>query len=176
MAKKCEYPFHLGITATGLPPAGIIKSALGIGSLLLKGIGDTIRVSLTGPSREEVRAGQEILRALGLRKKGPEIIACPTCGRTRSNGVAELAGRIEARFGHISAPVTVAIMGCEVNGPGEAMQADVGVAFSKERAVLFRQGMRVGTLKDSEIERVLSQEIDALAKTPVSGRSADGTE
>ncbi len=163
MAKKCKYPFHLGITATGLPPSGIIKSALGIGSLLLEGIGDTIRVSLTGPSREEVRVGHEILRALGLWKEGPEIIACPTCGRCEID-LIKIAQEVQKKLTRLPitdhrSPIKVAIMGCVVNGPGEAKEADIGIAGGNKIGVLFKKGRAIKKVPEKDLVSTLLREI-----------------
>ncbi len=163
MAKKCNYPFHLGITATGLPPSGIIKSAIGIGSLLLEGIGDTIRVSLTGPPQEEVRVGYEILKVLGLRK-GIEIIACPTCGRCEIN-LIKIAKEVEKKvYGERftvngKRPLKVAIMGCVVNGPGEAREADIGMAGGKKQGVIFKRGRVIKRVKEKDLVKALLREI-----------------
>jgi (E)-4-hydroxy-3-methylbut-2-enyl-diphosphate synthase len=161
MAKLCDYPFHLGITASGLPKEGTIKSAMGIGSLLLVGIGDTIRVSLATSPEEEINVAKEILQSLGLRNFGPEVIACPTCGRAQVD-VLEITKEIESRLGRKLLPkVTrkVAIMGCEVNGPGEAAEADIGVACGKDSAALFKKGKIVKKLKENEIVDALIQEL-----------------
>ncbi len=163
MAKKCNYPFHLGITATGLPPLGIIKSAMGIGSLLLEGIGDTIRVSLTGPPQEEVRVGYEILKTLGLRK-GMEILACPTCGRCEID-LIKIAKRIERELNcsmfnvQCSMPLKVAIMGCVVNGPGEAREADIGIAGGKKIGIIFRKGRVIKKVREKDLVKALLREI-----------------
>jgi len=127
ISKKADYPLHLGITEAGLPQAGSIRSALGIGLLLAKGIGDTIRVSLTGDPAEEVRVGQEILRSLNLRDYGPTIISCPTCGRCEIDLIS-LTKKVEQKLNNINAPLKIAVMGCVVNGPGEARYADIGIA------------------------------------------------
>lgn len=144
ISKLCNYPLHLGVTASGPYKSGIVKSSIGIGSLLLDGIGDTIRVSLTADPVEEVAAAKQILSSLGLRKFGPEIISCPTCGRCQVDLVKIVnAVEHEARSTKRDArkhPLTVAIMGCEVNGPGEAREADVGIAFGKGSGMLFKKG------------------------------------
>ncbi len=166
MAKRCNYPFHLGITATGLPPNGIIKSAIGIGSLLLEGIGDTIRVSLTGPPEEEVRVGYEILKALGLRK-GIEIIACPTCGRCEINLikiVKDVEKELQCSMFNVqcSIPLRVAIMGCVVNGPGEAREADIGIAGGKKQGVIFRKGKVIKKVREKNLVKTLLAEIENM--------------
>ncbi|MFA4858635.1 MAG: flavodoxin-dependent (E)-4-hydroxy-3-methylbut-2-enyl-diphosphate synthase [Candidatus Margulisiibacteriota bacterium] len=139
IAKKTPYPLHVGITEAGIPEIGIIKSAVGIGALLAEGIGDTIRVSLTAEPEEEVRVAYEILRALGLHRGGVEVISCPTCGRQKGP-VEKIAREIYLKTRHIKKPLKIAVMGCEVNGPGEAKEADIGVALGKTQARLFRNG------------------------------------
>jgi len=139
LAERTDYPLHLGVTEAGTEYMGIIKSAAGIGALLLDGIGDTIRVSLTADPEREVRAGIALLRALGLRKTGAQVISCPTCGRTQIN-LIEIAAEVEKRLEGIKRPITVAVMGCAVNGPGEARQADYGIAGGRGEGVLFKGG------------------------------------
>ncbi|MBU0710065.1 MAG: flavodoxin-dependent (E)-4-hydroxy-3-methylbut-2-enyl-diphosphate synthase, partial [Candidatus Omnitrophica bacterium] len=144
ISKICDYPMHLGLTATGFPFQGAIKSSIAIGVLLLEGIGDTIRVSLTDQPVHEVRAAQSILESLGLRHFGPQIISCPTCGRCQVD-LVKLVGDFEKKLTTYHLPLTtksfkIAIMGCEVNGPGEAREADIGIAFGKKTGVLFRKG------------------------------------
>ncbi len=138
-ASRCDYPLHLGVTEAGLPGQGTIKSAIGIGSLLLDGIGDTLRVSLTGDPITEPRAGIDILRAVGLRDNHIEFISCPTCGRTRID-VAGIARRVQEEVGDLPVKLTVAVMGCVVNGPGEAREADVGIAGGDGSGALFVKG------------------------------------
>ena len=145
MAKVCDYPMHLGVTAAGSYDQGIVKSSVGIGALLLDGIGDTIRVSLTADPVEEVIAAKRILSALGLRRFGPEVISCPTCGRCQvdlSKIVKELECKLYALHSTLYAnrPLKIAVMGCEVNGPGEAKEADIGIAFGKASGVIFKKG------------------------------------
>ena len=139
MSKKSDYPLHLGVTETGTPRMGILKSAVGIGGLLALGIGDTIRVSLSADPVEEVYAARDILKAAGVRKDGPELVACPTCGRTRIDLIG-LANEVEERLKSVDKPITVAVMGCAVNGPGEASAADVGIAGGVGEGLLFRKG------------------------------------
>ncbi|MBQ3540944.1 MAG: flavodoxin-dependent (E)-4-hydroxy-3-methylbut-2-enyl-diphosphate synthase, partial [Phascolarctobacterium sp.] len=139
MASQCDYPLHVGITEAGTVNSGIIKSAVGIGTLLAEGIGDTIRVSLTGDPVREVKVGFEILKSLGLREYGPTLISCPTCGRTQIN-LEKLALEVERRLAEITEPITVAVMGCVVNGPGEAREADVGIAGGINEGLIFRKG------------------------------------
>ena len=138
-ARKCDYPLHVGVTEAGLPGQGTIKSAIGIGSLLLDGIGDTIRVSLTGDPLPEAQAAWDILRALGLRTQGVQLVSCPTCGRTCID-VAGIAARVERELRDITVPMKVAVMGCVVNGPGEAREADIGIAGGKGCGALFIKG------------------------------------
>ena len=139
MSDKSDYPLHLGVTETGTPRMGILKSAVGIGGLLALGIGDTIRVSLSADPVEEVYAARDILKAAGVRKDGPELVACPTCGRTRIDLIG-LANEVEERLKSVDKPITVAVMGCAVNGPGEASAADVGIAGGVGEGLLFRKG------------------------------------
>jgi len=159
-AKKCKYPFHLGITASGLPQQGKIKSAIGIGALLLDGIGDTIRVSLTADPVEEVKAAKEILQALGLRRFGPQIISCPTCGRCQV-GLEQIVKEVEKKLssprkrGSRDDHQTIAIMGCEVNGPGEAREADIGIAAGKGSGILFKKGKAIKKVKEKDFVKEL---------------------
>ena len=139
MSEKSDYPLHLGVTETGTPRMGILKSAVGIGGLLALGIGDTIRVSLSADPVEEVYAARDILKAAGVRKDGPELVACPTCGRTRIDLIG-LANEVEERLQSVDKPINVAVMGCAVNGPGEASSADVGIAGGVGEGLLFRKG------------------------------------
>lgn len=163
IAEKVDYPLHLGITEAGSLFSGTIKSAVGMGVLLAEGIGDTIRVSLTGEPEEEVRAGYEILKSLGLRHRGIELISCPTCGRDEI-GVIELSQEIEKRLAHIASPVKVALMGCVVNGPGEAAQADVGIAGGKGSAMLYLKGKAEGKIKREEIVKVVVEEVTRMSE------------
>ena len=165
MAKLCDYPFHLGITATGPVFEGGIKSAIGIGILLSEGIGDTIRVSLTGEPQEEVKVAREILSSLGLRQFGPQIISCPTCGRAQIDVVKiaqELQRKLQGkRFTvHSKRLPKVAIMGCEVNGPGEARDADIGIAGGKKCALLFKKGKILKRIEEDRIVPTLLKEIE----------------
>lgn len=163
LAVKCDYPLHLGVTEAGTPRDGIIKSAVGIGTLLAEGIGDTIRVSLTAHPVEEVKAGIQILGALGLRPKKLDLIACPSCGRVEVD-LIKLANAVEERMGEIDAPMRVAVMGCIVNGPGEAREADIGVASGKGKGQIFRHGQVVRTVPESEIVDALMHEAKLLAE------------
>ena len=138
-ARQCDYPLHVGVTEAGLPGQGTIKSAIGIGALLARGIGDTIRVSLSGDPLPEAKAAWDILRALGMRTQGVQLVSCPTCGRTCID-VAGIAARVEEELRDITVPLKVAVMGCVVNGPGEAREADVGIAGGKSGGALFVKG------------------------------------
>lgn len=139
MAKTVDYPLHIGVTEAGTAMRGAVKSSVGLGILLAEGIGDTLRVSLTADPVEEMLVAWEILRALGLRARGPEIVSCPTCGRTEI-GLMELADAVEKRLRHVEDVFTVAVMGCVVNGPGEAREADIGVAGGRDSGLIFRKG------------------------------------
>jgi (E)-4-hydroxy-3-methylbut-2-enyl-diphosphate synthase len=161
LADLCDYPFHLGITEAGTLLSGSVKSAVGIGVLLAHGIGDTLRVSLTADPVEEIRVGKQILSSLELRREGVEIISCPTCGRCQID-LIPLVGRIEAKTRHIKTPLKVAIMGCVVNGPGEAKAADVGIAGGAGRGVLFVKDRPQRTLPEEELESALLSEIARL--------------
>ncbi|MCL2352064.1 MAG: flavodoxin-dependent (E)-4-hydroxy-3-methylbut-2-enyl-diphosphate synthase [Firmicutes bacterium] len=158
LARRTAYPLHIGITEAGTEFSGAIKSAVGLGSLLLRGIGDTLRVSLTGDPLPEVRCAKEILRAAGLRRFGVEVVSCPTCGRTGIN-VEKIAAEIEKRCAGIEKSLKVAVMGCVVNGPGEAKDADVGVAGGDGAGALFSGGKILRTLPEEEIADALMKEI-----------------
>jgi (E)-4-hydroxy-3-methylbut-2-enyl-diphosphate synthase len=159
IAKRMPYPIHLGITESGTPRRGAIRSAVGIGILIWEGIGDTIRVSLTGDPREEISAGYEILKSLGLSQRGPTLISCPTCGRTDIDVVA-LANAVEKYLTRIEKPIKIAVMGCVVNGPGEAKNADVGIACGKGKGIIFSRGKQVRTVNESEFLAALIAEIE----------------
>lgn len=146
LAQRCDYPLHIGITEAGGLVRGSVKSAVGLGILLWEGIGDTLRVSLTADPVEEVVVAWEILRALGLRRRGPEIISCPTCGRTEID-LLSLAGEVERRLAGETADIKVAVMGCVVNGPGEAREADLGLAGGRDKGIIFRKGEIVRTVR-----------------------------
>jgi (E)-4-hydroxy-3-methylbut-2-enyl-diphosphate synthase len=161
IALKIPYPLHIGITEAGTPRQGMVRSAVGLGILLSEGLGDTLRVSLTGHSRDEVYAAYEILKSLRLREHGPALVSCPTCGRTEVDLVT-LAGAVEQYLLTVKKPLKVAVMGCIVNGPGEARDADIGVACGKGKAVLFKKGEQVRTLAESEILNELIKEIELL--------------
>ena len=161
LASQCDYPLHVGITEAGTVNTGIIKSAVGIGALLAEGIGDTIRVSLTGDPVNEVKAGFEILKSLGLRTYGPTLISCPTCGRTSIN-LEQLASVVETRLADIKEPISVAVMGCIVNGPGEAREADVGIAGGKGEGLVFRKGQVIKKVPEDRLVNELFNEIDTI--------------
>ncbi|MCK4905150.1 flavodoxin-dependent (E)-4-hydroxy-3-methylbut-2-enyl-diphosphate synthase [bacterium] len=161
LAKKLPYPIHIGITEAGLAPEAIIKSSIGIGALLAQGIGNTLRVSLTDTSAKEVQVGYAILQALNLRKKGVEIISCPTCGRCKIN-VKKIAEEIKKKTSHMQTPITIAVMGCEVNGPGEAKEADIGIAGGAGCGVLFKKGKIVRKVSEERIASTLMIELKRL--------------
>lgn len=161
-AQKCPYPLHLGVTEAGTENTGVIKSAAGIGGLLLRGIGDTIRISLTDEPVREVYAAQKLLKAMGLRNSGIKFISCPTCGRTEINLIT-LAKRAEERFKDIDKNITVAIMGCVVNGPGEASAADIGIAGGKNCGVIFKNGkILYSKVPEEKLLDVLEEEINKM--------------
>ncbi len=159
--KISPYPLHVGITEAGTLFRGTIHSAVGIGSLLAQGIGDTLRVSLTADPIEEVRVAYEILRSLGLRQKNVEIISCPTCGRTQID-LIRLAEKIEKLYKNIAVPLKIAVMGCVVNGPGEAKGADIGIAGGKNKGVIFKNGKVIHSLPESQLLEVFTKEVDIL--------------
>jgi (E)-4-hydroxy-3-methylbut-2-enyl-diphosphate synthase len=163
LSQKTSYPLHIGVTEAGTAFSGTIKSAVGLGILLSEGIGDTLRVSLTADPVEEVRVGFEILKALGLRQRGPEIISCPTCGRCQID-VAAIARDIEERLAAIKQPLKIAVMGCEVNGPGEAREADIGIAGSRKQGVLFKKGVIIKKCPSRALLREFYREIGSLLK------------
>lgn len=161
IAQVYNYPLHLGITEAGTINSGIVKSAVGIGALLAEGIGDTLRVSLTGDPVAEVKVGREILKALGLREYGPTIISCPTCGRTNI-GLEKLALAVEARLADVKEPLKVAVMGCVVNGPGEAREADVGIAGGIGEGLIFKKGEVIRKVAEQHLVEELFVEINKL--------------
>lgn len=163
LAPQTDVPLHVGVTEAGGLYAGITKSAIGIGMILSKGIGDTIRVSLTRDPVEEIRTGYEILRALGIRSRGPELISCPTCGRCRID-LFKIAEDVEKALLDRSQEITVAIMGCVVNGPGEAREADIGIAGGDGRGILFKKGKVVKQVDQDRLVEVLLHEIDKMEK------------
>jgi len=159
LARQVDYPLHLGVTEAGPVWSGTIRSAIGIGTLLAEGIGDTIRVSLTGDPLEEVRVGKEILRALGLRRDSITFISCPTCGRLETPELAQIAQQLQDRLKDVRKDLTVAIMGCAVNGPGEAREADLGVACGKNEALFFKKGKILGKIQPDQIVEKIYKEI-----------------
>lgn len=161
MAQQSDYPLHLGVTEAGTPKMGILKSAIGIGGLLALGIGDTLRVTLTADPVEEIAAAKDILKAAGIRKDGPELISCPTCGRTRIN-LLELAQEVEHRLEQVTKPITVAVMGCPVNGPGEASAADCGIAGGDGVGLLFCKGEIIKKVPQERLVDELFSLIDSL--------------
>ena len=161
MAERYDYPLHLGVTEAGTPGLGTIKSAAGIGGLLALGIGDTFRVTLTADPVEEIAVAKQILKAVGLRKDGPELIACPTCGRTNID-LIPMAREVEALLERVDKPITVAVMGCIVNGPGEARHADVGIAGGRGEGVLFKKGQIVAKVPENQLVPELMKLIDTL--------------
>ena len=161
IAQKIPYPLHIGITEAGTPRTGIIRSTVGISTLLYLGIGDTIRVSLTAHPREEVIAGYEILKSLNLRQHGPILVSCPSCGRAEVD-IVKLAETVEKELIKINKPIKVAVMGCVVNGPGEARDADVGIACGKTKAVLFKKGERIGVVEERDFLSALMAEVEGF--------------
>ncbi len=158
---RCDYPLHIGVTETGPVRQGLIKSAMGIGALLLDGIGDTIRVSLTDDPVQEVYAAKDILKAAGLRKDGVDIISCPTCGRTRIDLIG-LVNQVDAALRECTKPITVAVMGCIVNGPGEAREADIGIAGGDGWGTIFEKGQQVAKLPYDQLLPALLERIEKL--------------
>ncbi len=161
MSKTVDYPLHLGITEAGTVNTGIIKSAVGIGALLAEGIGDTFRISLTGDPVVEVKVANEILKSLGLKEYGPTLVACPTCGRT-SIDLPAIAAKVEKKLEGIKDPIDVAVMGCVVNGPGEARGADVGIAGGNGEGLIFRKGEIIRKVPEENLVEELFKEIDAI--------------
>lgn len=161
LAARVPYPLHIGVTEAGTAFSGTVKSAVGLGVLLEEGIGDTLRVSLTAPPEEEVRVAWEILAALDIRRRGPELVSCPTCGRCQVD-LVPIASEVDRRLRTLDVPIKVAVMGCVVNGPGEARDADVGVAAGKGVGLVFRHGEPVRKVPETEIVDALFEEIDSL--------------
>jgi (E)-4-hydroxy-3-methylbut-2-enyl-diphosphate synthase len=167
LAGKTDYPFHLGVTEAGTVVSGAIKSALGVGLLLLEGIGDTLRVSLTADPEEEMFVAWSILRALKLRERGVELVSCPTCGRTEID-LIPMVEKAEALLRNVRTPLKIAIMGCVVNGPGEAVEADVGIAGGRESGILFKKGQRVEKVPEPELLKRLISEIEQMTGETIS--------
>ncbi len=161
LSRETDYPLHLGVTEAGTPEMGVLKSAIGIGGLLCQGVGDTIRVSLTADPVEEVIAAKKILQAAGIRKSGPDLISCPTCGRTKYDMIP-IAWEVERRLQGCTKPITVAVMGCAVNGPGEARSADVGIAGGDGEGLLFRKGEILYKVPQDKLVDALMAEIERL--------------
>ena len=161
LSQKIDYPLHLGITEAGTLNIGTVKSSVGLGIMLFEGLGDTIRVSLTEDPLEEVRVGWEILKSLKLRSRGVNLISCPTCGRTEIDLIG-LANQVEKALLSVNKPITVAVMGCVVNGPGEAKEADIGVAGGRHQGVIFKKGQILKTVPEGQILTQLLSEIDKL--------------
>lgn len=174
MASRYDYPLHLGVTEAGTLMQGTIKSAVGIGILLSEGIGDTIRISLTAPGEEEIRVAWEILKSLKLRERGANLVACPTCGRLQFD-MWPVTDELERRMARIREPITVAVMGCAVNGPGEAREADVGLAGGKNHGLIFRHGQIVRRVEQADMVEELWKEIqDAAEEVRLRGEHAQG--
>ncbi len=163
LAGQCDYPLHLGVTEAGTLERSLVKSSIGLGLLLSEGIGDTIRVSITGDPVDEVWAGYEILRSLELRNRGAELISCPTCGRTEIP-LADIAHQVDLALREISVPIRVAVMGCVVNGPGEAREADIGVAGGRGIGLIFAKDKLLRRVREAEIVPALMEEIDKMLK------------
>ena len=163
MSETVDYPLHLGITEAGTVNTGIIKSAVGIGALLAEGIGDTFRISLTGDPVNEVKVANEILKALGLKEYGPTLISCPTCGRCNID-LPSIAEKVEQRLSGITKPIKVAVMGCVVNGPGEARDADIGIAGGKGEGLVFCKGEVINKVAEDKLVDALFEELDKLIK------------
>ncbi len=161
IAEKCDYPLHLGVTEAGTVQKGTIKSSIGIGTLLSEGIGDTIRVSLTSDPVNEIKVGNEILKALGLKKKGIEFISCPTCGRTQIN-LIKIAEEVEKRLENCKKDIKIAVMGCVVNGPGEARECDLGIAGGIGEGIIFKKGEIIKKVKEEELIDALMEEVEKL--------------
>jgi (E)-4-hydroxy-3-methylbut-2-enyl-diphosphate synthase len=162
-AAQCDYPLHLGVTEAGTERMGLIKSSAGLGALLLRGIGDTVRVSMTADPITEIAAGKDILRALGLRRDAPVIVSCPTCGRTKIDLIA-LTEEVEKKLEHCRKNLRIAVMGCIVNGPGEAAEADIGVAGGDGCGVLFKKGKPFKKVPEGDIVSALLKEIEAMSE------------
>jgi (E)-4-hydroxy-3-methylbut-2-enyl-diphosphate synthase len=176
LATQTDVPFHLGVTEAGTPKQGIVKSAIGIGTLLAEGIGDTIRVSLTADPVEEVKAGKQILKSLGLREEGFDLVACPSCGRAELD-VFALASEVERAIEKMDLPpMQIAVMGCEVNGPGEARDADIGIAAGPGRGLLFSKGVQIGWVPHDRLVEALLEEAERVAADiRASGEVVDGS-
>jgi (E)-4-hydroxy-3-methylbut-2-enyl-diphosphate synthase len=171
LAVQVDYPLHLGVTEAGTPGVGTIKSAVGLGALLSEGIGDTIRVSLSADPTEEVRVGIEILKALGLRKGGLTFVACPSCGRADVD-LVKLAREVEEEFKGLNEEIHIAVMGCEVNGPGEARAADIGVAGGRGLGLVFKNGEVIRKVAEKDIVKAMREEVDTFIAERRAARAA----
>ena len=167
IADKVDYPLHLGVTEAGTPKGGTIKSCVGIGALLSEGIGDTIRVSLTGDPVVEVDVAKGILKSLGLKHEGLNLVSCPSCGRMELNGFEDMAKTIEEKLKNLKKPITVAVMGCVVNGPGESKAADIGIAGGNGKGVIYKKGEVFKVLPEEKLLETLLEEIDNMVKVEV---------
>lgn len=173
MAKRSDYPLHLGVTEAGTPWAGTIRSAVGIGTLLAEGIGDTLRVSLSGEPVEEVRVGYEILASLGLSRRGVRIVSCPTCGRCEID-LFKVVREVESELAHVKEPMDIAIMGCGVNGPGEAREADIGLVGGRDMALIYRKGEIIGRAEPDSMVKLIVDEAHRLEEEKAhSGREKE---
>jgi (E)-4-hydroxy-3-methylbut-2-enyl-diphosphate synthase len=164
LSEQVSYPLHLGVTEAGTPFGGTIKSAIGLGILLHEGVGDTIRVSLAAEPQEEVRVGWEILKSLGLRKRGVTVVACPTCGRLDVENFVEIVTEIERRLAHIEEPLHLSVMGCEVNGPGEAHDSQLGITFGKGAGMIFKDGVPMRRVAGADIVEAFVREAERLVE------------
>jgi (E)-4-hydroxy-3-methylbut-2-enyl-diphosphate synthase len=164
LAGKVDYPFHLGITEAGTLGAGTVKSSVGLGILLAEGLGDTIRVSLTGECADEARVGNDILESLGLRNQKPNVVSCPTCGRLQVPNMIEIAQEIEKRIAHVRVPLNLAVMGCEVNGPGESKAADLGVSLGEGWGYFFKHGEKLRRVKAEDVVEEFVKEVEILVR------------
>jgi len=173
LARQCDYPLHLGVTEAGPAFQGTVKSAVAFGALLAEGIGDTIRVSLSAPPVEEVKVGISILESLGMRQRGLEIVSCPSCGRAQVD-VYTLAEQVTAGLEGLEVPLRVAVMGCVVNGPGEAREADVGIAAGNGKGVIFRNGEIVRHVLEADMVDALLEEIDLWEKQHAAQKPGEG--
>jgi (E)-4-hydroxy-3-methylbut-2-enyl-diphosphate synthase len=162
MAEKVDYPLHLGVTEAGTPFGGTIKSAIGLGILLHEGIGDTIRVSLAAEPHEEVRVAWEILKSLELRKRGVTVVACPTCGRLDIDNFVEIVTEVERRLAHVEEPLHLSIMGCAVNGPGEAHDSQLGITFGRNVGMIFKDGVPMRRVSGEDIVEEFVKEVEKL--------------
>src|SRR3954452_6202356 len=171
LAKEVDYPLHLGVTEAGTPFGVTIKSAIGLGILLHEGIGDTIRVSLAAEPHEEVRVGWEILKSLELRKRGVTVVACPTCGRLDIDNFVEIVTEVERRLAHVEEPLHLSIMGCAVNGPGEAHDSELGITFGRNVGMIFKDGVPMRRVAGEDIVEEFVKEVELLRKEGSTAKS-----